>query len=319
MKLQILKCHGSGNDFILIDEYKNSLFTEAERIILAKVFCNRKGVLGADGILFFLPSNCANGKMRMFNPDGSEAELCGNGLRCVGRFACEKLGQKSVLIETQKGTSRVEKMKNMSTGVETYQAELNTISLNSQAIITDLELFIEQPLLELSENLQFSVVAMPNPHLVAIVDKIADPKLQKIGEKANQLITLFPQGINVNFVQILNQNAIFVRTYERGVGLTNSCGSGMSASALISCLCGYNSLGQSIEVYNQGGLVKCKPVVDDNQYTVFLTGNATFVFTIMLEFEFPDLKSTTNPLKVFVDEIQDYGKFIEISSPKDLF
>lgn len=314
MKLQILKCQGSGNDFILIDEYDGILFSEEERVILAKIFCDRESVLGADGILFLLRSDNADGKMRMFNPDGSEAEVCGNGLRCIGRFACEKFGKDSVLIEILKGVSNVVKVENISKGVETYQAELNTISFNTQNIpmSTDSELLLERPLGQLSENLKFTAISMPNPHLVSIVDSISDMELKQIGEKANQLINLFPKGVNVNFCQILYQNAIFVRTYERGVGLTNSCGSGMSASSLVSCLSGYNSFGESIDVYNRGGLVICKPVVNsDHQHKVFLSGNATFVLSTTIEFEFPNVSITTHSCgKVFIDEIQDYGKFI---------
>jgi len=102
MKLPILKCHGSGNDFILINEYEGILFSEEQ-------------------ILFFQNSEKANGKMRMFNPDGSEASMCGNGLRCLGRFACEQLATDSVLIETLKGLSQVVKDNDIYKGIETYQ------------------------------------------------------------------------------------------------------------------------------------------------------------------------------------------------------
>jgi len=119
MKLKILKCHGSGNDFILINEYQGLEFSEQERITLSLTLCDRAGILGADGILFFQNSDKADGKMRMFNPDGSEAEMCGNGLRCIGRFACEQLGKDAVLIETLKGTSNVTKNKNIHKGVQT--------------------------------------------------------------------------------------------------------------------------------------------------------------------------------------------------------
>lgn len=92
MKFNVLKCHGSGNDFLLIDEYNNEYnFTEEERVVLSRALCDRNGLLGADGILFFQKSLTADGKMRIFNADGTEPEMCGNGLRCVSRYAFELL------------------------------------------------------------------------------------------------------------------------------------------------------------------------------------------------------------------------------------
>lgn len=306
MKLKILKCHGSSNDFILINEYEKLLFSEEQRITLSKSLCDRKLLgLGADGILFFQNSENADGKMRMFNPDGSEAEMCGNGLRCIGRFACETLNKQSVLIETLKGISTVAQVQDIHQGVKTYQAELNTISLNNS--------LINQPLPTLSKDFKFTAVTMPNPHIVSIVASISDSELDEIGKKANNNNSLFPNGINVNFLQILNNGKIFVRTYERGVGLTNSCGSGMSASSLVYCLLGHYPFGESIAVYNRGGLVNCKATKGDH-YSVYLSGNATFIFSSTLEFEFPNLSEMKHYFgEVFVDEIQDYGRFIESS------
>lgn len=315
MKLEILKCHGSGNDFILINEYNGIQFSEQQRVTLSKVLCDREGILGADGILFFQNSDIADGKMRMFNPDGSEAEMCGNGLRCIGRYACESLARDSVLIETLKGLSNITKDKDIHKGVETYQAELNTISLTAQEIpiLVDSETLINQPLPALSANLKFTAVSMPNPHIVSIVDNISDTELEKIGEKSNQLTELFPNGVNVNFCQILDDGSLFVRTYERGAGITNSCGSGMSASSLVASLLGHHAFGDSINIYNHGGLVRCQPTVNlQHQYAVFLSGNATFVFSSTIEFEFPNMNNLTHYFgKIFVDEIQNYGRLLE--------
>ncbi len=322
MKLPILKCHGSGNDFILINEYDKLLFSEEERVTLSKVLCDRKGALGADGILFFQNSENADGKMRMFNPDGSEASMCGNGLRCVGRFAGEHLGKDAVLIETLKGVSNVVKDKNIYKDIAAYQAELSTISLKTTdiPIVVNSESLIDQPLPALSAHLKFTAVSMPNPHLVAIVDSISESELEKLGEKSNQLTDLFPNGVNVNFCQILDdaEAAIFVRTYERGVGLTNSCGSGMSAASLVSCLLGHYSLNKSIDVYNRGGLVRCKPTVGyHHQYSVYLSGNATFMFSNTLAFELPNVSQMSQSFgQIFIDEIQNDGKLIESSQQR---
>ncbi|MDM8565818.1 diaminopimelate epimerase [Candidatus Halobeggiatoa sp. HSG11] len=316
MQFNILKCHGSGNDFILINEYEELLFTEQQRVILSKLFCNRNGILGADGILFFQNSKTADGKMRIFNSDGSEAEICGNGLRCVGRFACELFNKNSVLIETLKGFSQVIKDTNIYQSIPTYQAELNIISLASKdiPILIDSDTLINQPLF--TNDLLLTAVSMPNPHLVAIVNDINDSELEKIGKLANQLPNKIPDGTNVNFCKIIDSNSIYVRTYERGVGLTNSCGSGMSASTLVTCLLGYNSFNEPINVYNHGGLVICTPkLIKKDKYSVFLSGNATFVLSNSIKFEFSNLDNIIQYFeKVFVDEIQNYGRFIEYST-----
>ncbi|MBE9563008.1 MAG: diaminopimelate epimerase [Proteobacteria bacterium] len=319
MQFNILKCHGSGNDFILINEYEEILFTEQQRVLLANLFCDRNGILGADGILFFQNSKTADGKMRIFNSDGSEAEICGNGLRCVGRFACELFNKNSVLIETLKGFSQVIKDTNIYQSIPTYQAELNTISLASKdiPILIDTDILINQPLIT-NNNLLFTAVSMPNPHLVAIVNDISDSELEQVGELVNRLPNKIPNGSNVNFCKIIDSDSIYVRTYERGVGLTNSCGSGMSASALVTCLLKHNSFDKSINVYNRGGLVTCTPkLIDKDKYSVFLSGNATFIFNNSIKFEFLNLDDITQYFgKVFIDEIQNYGRFIEYSTIK---
>ncbi len=320
MKLQILKCHGSGNDFILINEYKEKFFSEKERVILTKGLCDRKGKLGADGVLFFQDTDNADGKMRMFNPDGSEAEMCGNGLRCIGRFACETLNKDSVLIKTLKGVSRVIKDSPIHKGVKTYQAQLSTISLNTKDVPIGIneQSLINQHLPTLWPHLRFTAISMPNPHLVSIVESFSDAELEKIGEIANKVTNLLPNGINVNFCQILDNHSIFVRTYERGVGLTPSCGSGMSASSLVACLLKKIPFGKTIDVYNRGGLVRCKPIVSDqDQYAVFLSGNATFMFNTTIVFEFPNVSPLTAYFEsVFLEEIQNYGRLIEYSEQR---
>ncbi len=316
MQFNILKCHGSGNDFILINEHDKLLFTEKQRIILSQLFCNRDGILGADGILFFQASEKADGKMRIFNPDGSEAEMCGNGLRCIGRFACELFNKNSVLIETLKDYSQIVKDTDIYKNIPTYRAELNTISLASKDIplIGNFDRLINQRFI--TQDLLFTAVSMPNPHLVAIVNEISDTELEKVGKLVNQLPDKILNGANVNFCKIINSNSIYVRTYERGVGLTNSCGSGMSAASLVTCLLGHNSFDTSINVYNYGGLVTCTPkMINEEKYSVSLSGNATFMFSNTIAFEFSNLNDIIQYFgKVFVDEIQNYGGFIEYSA-----
>jgi len=290
VKLDVIKCHGSGNDFLLINEMETgSRFTEEERAQLALSLCNRETDLGADGILYVLPSDSAHARMRVFNADGSEASMCGNGLRCVARFVCEKLNLKEAVIETMKANLQVKKQEDIYPGIPTYMVEISPVSFR----LTDLPLQLEQEKLlneqipALSKTLAFTALAVPNPHIVTIVDTdVIQSDVQKdLSEYVNGPNPLFPDGVNVSFVKLLQKGSIYVRTFERGVGFTNACGTAMSASSLVTCLNGFNELEQSIEVYNNGGKVRCVVHETDNGYWIALIGNATFVYKAIVEIE----------------------------------
>jgi diaminopimelate epimerase len=284
MHIDLIKCHGSGNDFLLIDEISNNYsFSESERANLAKLLCNRNTTLGADGILFVLNSTHANGRMRVFNADGSEASMCGNGLRIVARYICEKLKLKEAVIETMKANLRVSKQVDLYPEVETYQVEISPVSFQ----LKDLPLYLNQSTLQnekievLSDQLRFTALSVPNPHLISIVEseEILQSNLQKqISEKVNNPNDLFPDGVNVSFVKPLKQGHIYVRTFERGVGFTNACGTAMSASSLVTYLQEFNNLDEVINVYNNGGRVQCIVHSIDGGYSIDLIGNATYVY-----------------------------------------
>lgn len=283
MQIELIKCHGSGNDFLLIDEMSIEYsFSDQERAKLASMLCNRNTDLGADGILFVMKSTHADGKMRVFNADGSEASMCGNGLRIVARYVCEMLKLNEAVIETMKANLKVSKQADLYPEVETYQVEISPISFQ----LTDLPLNLNKPTLknekieELSNDLRFTALAVPNPHLISIVEtEQLQSELQKlISEKVNNPNELFPDGVNVSFVKPLKQCHIYVRTFERGVGFTNACGTAMSASSLVTCLLEFNKLGEVINVYNNGGKVQCIVHENDGKYHIDLIGNATYLY-----------------------------------------
>ncbi|WP_445491116.1 diaminopimelate epimerase [Niallia sp. 03133] len=296
MNIKLTKCHGSGNDFLIIDEISNPYhFSEEERALLAQSFCNRDSSLGADGILFVLPSESAHAKMRVFNADGSEASMCGNGIRCVARYVCELLDVEEAIIETMKANLEVKKEEDIFPEIPTYLVEISPVSFN----VKDLPLNINQETLRneklpaLNEELDFTALAVPNPHLISIVDKKQiDSSLQEsLSTYVNGPNELFEDGVNVSFVYILEKGSIYVRTFERGVGFTNACGTAMSASSLVSILNGYNQVGEYIEVYNNGGKVRCYVHETDGKYRIDLIGNATYVYQVEAEV---DLKYTDN-------------------------
>lgn len=283
VQIDFIKGHGSGNDFLLIDEISNSYsFSEDERASLARLLCNRDTELGADGILFVMKSNRADGRMRVFNADGSEASMCGNGLRLVARYICEMLQLNEAVIETMKADLKVSKQADLYPNVVTYQVEISPVSFK----LNDLPLKLNQATLqnekiqELSTELSFTAIAVPNPHLIAIVEtEVFQTDIQKkLSEKVNGPNELFPDGVNVSFVKAINAGNIYVRTFERGVGFTNACGTAMSASSLVTYLQELNHSESVINVYNNGGKVQCVVHDVNGNYTIDLIGNATYLY-----------------------------------------
>lgn len=315
MKIQTIKCHGSGNDFLIIDEMEKQLpLTEKQRSNLSAALCKRSGELGADGILFIQSSNRADAKMRIFNADGSEASMCGNGLRCVGRYVSEKLGKAELLIETMKADLEVKRSVDSIFGnIPTYQVEISPVYFNSDAMPMHIGKgrLLGEKLPLLSEELKFSAVAVPNPHLISLVtaEQLQSDAQRTIAEYVNEPNELFPDGVNVSFVLMGREGEIFVRTFERGVGFTNACGTAMSASSLITCLLGYNRLEEEIHVFSDGGKVRCAVHEDaGGQYMIDLIGNATYVYSASFDFEADSPEEFTASILRQYDEQEEYGE-----------
>jgi diaminopimelate epimerase len=282
MVINILKCQGTGNDFILIDEISNNYnFTEEDRRKLAMSFCNRNKGIGADGILFVQNSKKCNAKMRIFNSDGSEPEMCGNGLRCVGRYVLELLEKDNINIETMKEEYNVKYLDDFFNNVKAVSIKINNICSCTDIIpiITEKKEFLFRNIEELNPLFKFSTISVSNPHLISIVDNIDVEILESMGKKANEIKQLFPEGINLSFVKILDDNSIYVKTYERGVGLTKSCGTGMMASTTVTCIHNSKKFDKELNVYNDGGMIKCKVTRENKDlYSAEFSGNATYMF-----------------------------------------
>ncbi len=314
MEIQLLKCHGSGNEFYLIDEISNDYkFTEEDRVEIAKTLCDKLTELGADGILFLLPSKVAQGKMRIFNSDGSEAEMCGNGLRCIGRYVMEDLNTNSVTIETMKAKYDISHCEDIYEGVYTVEVVIDTVDFNVSSLPLSYEepKLLFKPLRALTDKYLFSAVSITNPHIVALVEDIDDTELTSIGAEANSNKDIFPQGVNVNFAKIIDENSIFVRTYERGVGLTPSCGTGMTASSIIASINDNSKLGKRLNIVNQGGMIRC--MVNRNlqgKMSVNFMGNATYIYKCTIEYKLGSYKLISEK-KSFFQEGEIYQRFLE--------
>lgn len=284
MELSLYKMHGSKNTFYLLDI--DSL-DKIPYIELTKWLCQRDNNDGADGLLIVLPSDKAQAKMRVINADGSEASMCGNGLRCVARYVCERDELDEAYIETLKVTLHVSKEIDMLPNIPTYSVEIAPVSFDLQSLPMSYnnQTKIQNEIIQLfSDSILFTAISVPNPHLIGIVDKyyIEDSSHQQsLANNLNNNSSYTPDGVNLSYVYPLSDDEIFVRTFERGVGFTNACGTAMTASALVAYKNNYVT-SSLITVYNPGGFVKCKVEMCNGLYNLRLIGNATYVQQLVI-------------------------------------
>ena len=274
MRLALIKCHGSGNDFPLLDA-RDVVLGDTAWSTVAIALADRAGPVGGDGLLLLTAGDDRHAfGMRMFNSDGSEAELCLNGLRCVARLGFELAGIEQAAIRCKASTVAAARAPDLAPGVYTVREVAGPASLVVSTWPMNIGRLkhIEWPLPRLMSTRAFTAVAMPNPHLVAFVDTIDDDELVTVGQKAQEAAAWMPKRANVSFVEP-RQGGLFVRTFERGVGLTDSCGSAMAASTYAACLTGRLAWDREITVWNRGGLVR---VWASEAGEVTLSGNATW-------------------------------------------
>jgi diaminopimelate epimerase len=275
MRFAFTKCHGSGNDFPLIDARAIDL-DDADWARVARALADRNGPVGGDGLLLVGAGHDQHAfGMRMFNSDGSEAETCLNGLRCVARAGFEALGVDAARVKLKTSSAEVAREMELAPGVVTVRTIVGPAS-------TELaDVGLNGPLSELPSDRDFTAVAMPNPHLVAFVEAVDESELVALGEYCEAGPALIPGRANVSFVE-LRGGDLFVRTFERGVGLTNSCGSAMAASVLAAGLTGRVPVDAEVRVFNKGGLVRGRAGADR---IVTISGNATFLYDADIEID----------------------------------
>ncbi len=240
--ISFTKVHGNGNDFIVIENLDRRFETE-ELSRIASTLCRRKTGIGADGILVVEPSQRADLTMRIFNSDGSEGEMCGNGARCFARYAFEnRLAGKTMAFETLAGTMRAE------VKAPNVILELGTIDCSKG-------LFDETVSL-LGETFPLAALRVGVPHCAVFVPDLASRSRQDLvllGRTLRHDALRFPHGVNVNFVQNLGEGKLLVTTYERGVeDLTDSCGTGSTMSAIAAVK--RWGLSSPVRVLNPGGV-----------------------------------------------------------------
>ena len=281
MKINFTKMHGIGNDYVYVDGFKEKI---PNPNAFSEFISDRHFGIGADGLVMILPSEKADFRMRMFNADGSEGKMCGNATRCIGKFVYEAgyTAETNITLETLSGIKHL-KLNVEDGNVTSVEVNMGKAILVPKEIpvLSDLDRFIKQPIIIDDKNYEVTCVSMGNPHAVIYCDDVDHLPLEAIGPKF-EFNPLFPERINTEFVQIINDNTVKMRVWERGSGETWACGTGACAVAVSSVLNGYCKQGEEITVQLRGGNLK---ITYQEDGTVLMKGPATKVFDGTIEYK----------------------------------
>lgn len=272
--INFTKMHGTGNDYLYVDCTKNRL-SKPDR--LAVKMCNRHYGVGSDGLILILESPKGDFKMRMFNPDGSEAEMCGNGIRCFGKYVYEHglTDKKKLQIETLGGIIHLDLViKNDKVSSAVVDMGQPILLRERIPMLGEMGMVINEQL-KLDDGTKFDItsLSMGNPHVVIFVEDLEKFPVEKYGPIIENH-ALFPHRTNVEFVQVLNSQEVVQRTWERGTGETLSCGTGASAVTVASALTEKTS--RKLLIHVRGGDLSVDWKESDNH--VYLTGPAVEIF-----------------------------------------
>ena len=271
--IKFTKMEGLGNDYVYIDAINQKIENMS---YLAKFVSDRHFGIGSDGLILICKSDIADFKMRMFNSDGSEAEMCGNGIRCVGKFVYDKgLTNKTTLtIETLAGIKTL-KLNTKEGKVETVKVDMGEPILDPEKIpVISKENPVKNLLLKAEDKeFKFTCVSMGNPHAITEVKNTEKFDVEKYG-KILEIDKVFPNKTNVEFIQILDKEHIKMRVWERGAGETLACGTGACATAVACYLNGKTN--RKVEVELLGGNLYIEWNEKDNH--IYMTGPAVTVF-----------------------------------------
>ena len=257
--MKITKMHGLGNDYLYV--YGEVPENIAE---LSIKLSERHFGAGSDGMIYISPSDIADFKMRIFNADGSEAKMCGNGIRCVGKYVYDKgyTDKKKLTIETLSG------IKTLDLQIVGGKVKTVAVDMGKAEVSENMTLSID------GEDVTCTPVSVGNPHAVIFVSNIDDAPLTTLGPKMEHN-PAFPDGVNNEFVEVIDSNTLRMRVWERGSGVTMACGTGACASTAAAIKNGFCSFDEDISVILDGGTLKIKISPD---YTVTMTGPAEMIY-----------------------------------------
>ncbi len=282
MELAFTKMHGLGNDFLMLDDREGSILANTPYPELAQNLCSRRFGIGADGIILILNSTTRDIGFRIFNSDGTEPQMCGNGMRCFAKLVFEQgiLTKKRFTVETLAGTIVPELTVNHANRVTSVCVDMGEPILEPDKIP-----FKSANSPAVNENVQvngisvhLTAVSMGNPHAVIFVDDVDAVALEKQGREI-ETHERFPEKTNVEFIQPINDHEFKMRVWERGAGETLACGTGACASLVAACLNGHS--GENALIHLAGGDLEVR--WDRKSNHIFKTGPATLAFTGTVE------------------------------------
>ena len=301
--LPIAKTHGSRNDIFVIDGAPDDYFTSPGDVARAvELLCDRKRGLGADGAYFVADDGDGTARAWFYNPDGSESLLCGNGMRCAGRLLLDRHQAESVAVHTGPYTFTVRDAGTTAHGVREVSVELPPVDFTPEQPIVAGPAgapFVDQPLAAYHPARRVTALAVPNSHLVSVIDSYEEAELVETGRRVADTPATFPVGANVSFVLPLTSDEVFIHTFERGAGLTPSCGSGNSASRATLSRLGRIDPDRPVLIRNPGGIARSWLQQAGGAWQPVLEGNATVVYRTELD---PATLLGDGPLSVDVEE-----------------
>jgi len=275
---EILNAHGSKNDIFVVPMTPRDFASDEDLRGFVRRLCDRAGPFGGDGIYFY-DARPEITQAWFFNPDGSSAEFCGNGMRCLGRVVLDRRGADTAVIRSGQAEYTVRRAATTGEGVRQISLEHPAVDFTPPApVVAGRNPLTRARLAELDPALEFTAVTVGNPHLVALVDKYVESDLVAMGERVASRPDVFPAGANLSVLLPLEPAEVFVRTFERGAGLTASCGSGMAASRAVYSRVTRVDPERRVTVRNAGGMATVSLKVRQGRWHPVLEGNATFVY-----------------------------------------
>lgn len=281
MKFNFTKMHGIGNDYVYVNCMEKELENPEEISIAVSP---RHFSVGSDGLIMICSSDKADAKMRIFNADGSEAKMCGNGIRCVGKFLYDKgiVNKTEITVDTLSGIKTL-KLNIVDNKVDTVCVDMGKAILEPKLIpVIWPDIMINSPVTVLGRQYNMTAVSMGNPHAVCFVDDVDSLDLEKIGPEFENL-SIFPDRVNTEFVKVIDENTLQMRVWERGSGETFACGTGTCATVVAACLNGICKKDTDVTVHLVGGDLTIRYCSDG---TVFMTGKAETAYEGVFEYEY---------------------------------
>lgn len=271
--MRFTKMQGCGNDYIYVNMFSEQIGEIGET---ARMLSDRHFGIGGDGMVLIAPSETADFKMLMYNADGSEGAMCGNAIRCVGKYVYDhKMTDKTSLeIETKSGIRHITlHVENGAVRAVTADMGHPVLIANQIPVVTGKEKVIDEPIRILDQEWKITCISMGNPHAVVFVDDTDALDLQKIGPLFEHH-EIFPDRVNTEFVSVTDRKNLRMRVWERGSGETMACGTGACASAMAGILTGRTD--SAVTVHLRGGALKI--AYDAKRDTIEMTGPAEVVF-----------------------------------------